>query len=132
MILSGYLICAKSYFSNAICCFLVLQKDHLIEYGKVVFLLDNITYRDAGIEDLPIIVDIYNSAIPGRMATADTEFISVNDRLDWFKEHNPKKRPLWVVEYEGEICGWISFESFYGRPAYNETVEEVKDLGIGL
>jgi L-amino acid N-acyltransferase YncA len=84
---------------------------------------ENITYRDASIEDLPIIVEIYNSTVPSRMVTADTELVSINDRLHWFKEHNPYKRPLWVVEYEGEICGWVSLESFYGRPAYNATAE---------
>lgn len=86
-------------------------------------MLCNIRFRNACIEDLPIIVDIYNSTVPSRMVTADTEFISINDRLDWFKEHNPNKRPLWVVEYEGKICGWVSFQSFYGRPAYNGTAE---------
>ena len=86
-------------------------------------MLNNITFRNACIEDLPIIVDIYNSTVPSRMVTADTEFISINDRLDWFKEHNPNKRPLWVVECDGRICGWVSFQSFYGRTAYNGTAE---------
>ncbi|AGK54450.1 phosphinothricin N-acetyltransferase [Bacillus sp. 1NLA3E] len=49
--------------------------------------------------------------------------ILFNDRLDWFNEHNPYKRPLWIVEYGGEICGWVSLQSFYGRPAYNATAE---------
>lgn len=86
-------------------------------------MLDNIVFKDANINDLPIIVDIYNSTISSRMVTADTEPVSINDRLDWFKEHNTSKRPLWIVEYEGEICGWVSLQSFYGRPAYNGTAE---------
>ncbi|MGG3892200.1 N-acetyltransferase family protein [Metabacillus fastidiosus] len=86
-------------------------------------MIDNITFKDANIEDLPIIVDIYNSTVSSRMVTADTEPVSIDDRLDWFKEHNSSKRPLWIVEYEGEICGWVSFQSFYGRPAYNRTAE---------
>ncbi len=85
--------------------------------------MENITFKDASVEDLPMIVDIYNSTIPSRMVTADTEPVSINDRLDWFHEHNPYKRPLWVVEYGGEICGWVSLQSFYGRPAYNATAE---------
>ena len=64
----------------------------------------NIRFRDAGNDDLQFIVDIYNSTIPGRMVTADTEAVSVEDRLAWFREHNPEKRPLWIVEYEGEPC----------------------------
>jgi L-amino acid N-acyltransferase YncA len=86
-------------------------------------MLKNITFKDASIEDLPIIVNIYNSTVPSRMVTADTEPVSINERFAWFKEHNPEKRPLWVVEFEGEICGWVSFQSFYGRPAYNGTAE---------
>jgi phosphinothricin acetyltransferase len=86
-------------------------------------MTENITFRDAKIEDLPIIVDIYNSTIPSRMVTADTEPVSINDRLQWFNDHNPYKRPLWVVGHEGEICGWVSLQSFYGRPAYNATAE---------
>ena len=82
-----------------------------------------IHFRIATLEDLPIIVNIYNSTIPSRMVTADTEPVSIDDRLEWFHEHTPSKRPLWVVEYEDEICGWVSLQSFYGRPAYNATAE---------
>jgi L-amino acid N-acyltransferase YncA len=30
---------------------------------------------------------------------------------------------LWVIEEAGVICGWLSFQSFYGRPAYHATAE---------
>lgn len=82
-----------------------------------------ITFRDATLEDLPRIVEIYNSTIPGRMVTADTEPVTVEDRLNWFHEHSPTKRPLWVVELDNTICGWVSLQDFYGRPAYNSTAE---------
>ena len=67
-------------------------------------MTEDVTLRNALIEDLQVIVDIYNSTIPGRMVTADTEPVSVNDKLRWFNEHNPEKRPLWIVEYEGKTC----------------------------
>ncbi|WP_413300493.1 N-acetyltransferase family protein [Bacillus sp. 1P10SD] len=86
-------------------------------------MYDAFTIRDAEISDLPIIVDIYNSTIAGRMVTADLEPISVDSRTQWFQEHSPSFRPLWVVESQGTICGWVSFQSFYGRPAYNGTAE---------
>ncbi|MCM0588842.1 MAG: N-acetyltransferase family protein [Gloeotrichia echinulata IR180] len=73
--------------------------------------------------DLPTIVAIYNAAIPSRMATADLEPVSVESRLAWFKGRSPSQRPLWVMEVEGTIAGWLSFQSFYGRPAYNRTAE---------
>ena len=84
---------------------------------------ENIKIRDARMEDLSAIVEIYNATIPGRMVTADTKPVSVQSREKWFEEHSPGFRPLWAMEYEHEICGWLSFQSFYGRPAYNSTVE---------
>ena len=81
------------------------------------------TIRHATETDLPAIVAIYNTAIPSRMATADLEPVSVESRLAWFKGRSPSQRPLWVVEVDGVIAGWLSFQSFYGRPAYSKTAE---------
>lgn len=80
-------------------------------------------FRNATKEDMPRIVQIYNSIIPGRMVTADTEPVSVESKMKWFEEHSPGKRPLWVVEHEHKTMGWVSFQSFYGRPAYDATSE---------
>ncbi|WP_027410549.1 GNAT family N-acetyltransferase [Anoxybacteroides tepidamans] len=79
--------------------------------------------RDAVYEDLQAIVDIYNETIPTRMVTADLEPVTVESRDPWFRAHSPEDRPLWVVEKKGRICAWISFQSFYGRPAYRHTAE---------
>jgi phosphinothricin acetyltransferase len=81
-------------------------------------------YRDATQSDLVRIVEIYNSTVPTRMVTADTELVTVESKQNWFEEHNSVNRPLWVVEnMKKEMIGWVSFQSFYGRPAYNATVE---------
>jgi phosphinothricin acetyltransferase len=82
-----------------------------------------VTIRDAIAADLATVVAIYNAAIPGRMATADTEPVSVDSRRSWFDEHSAGRRPLWVAEVDGAIAGWLSFQSFYGRPAYHATAE---------
>lgn len=79
--------------------------------------------RHALAADLPVIVAIYNASIPGRMATADTEPVTVAEREHWFREFDPGKRPLWVYEHEGAIVGWLGLRSYYGRPAYHRTVE---------
>ncbi len=78
--------------------------------------------RLAASHDLAPIVDIYNAAIPGRMATADTELVTVDSRRDWLHQRT-KERPLWVIEAGGEVAGWLSFESFHHRPAYHGTAE---------
>lgn len=86
-------------------------------------MFENVTIRNAELLDLPVIVDIYNSTIASRMVTADTEPVSVTSREQWFYDHTPSSRPLWVAESDGRICAWVSFQSFYGRPAYNATAE---------
>ncbi len=83
----------------------------------------NLLIRNAVIEDLASIVSIYNETIPGRLVTADLEPVTIESRIAWFEAHNPETRPLWVVEDEGKIIAWTSFQSFYGRPAYNATAE---------
>ncbi len=96
-------------------------------------------YRDAEQADLEKIVGIYNSTISSRMVTADTEPVSTESRQQWFNEHSSEKRPLWVIEDEhGEIIGWVSFQAFYGRPAYDNTSEisiylrdDQRGMGLG-
>ena len=80
--------------------------------------------RDATLEDLAPIVEIYNSIIPDRIVSADTEPVSVEQRLPWFYEHDPTRRPIRVAEEDGEVVGWLSLGDFWdGRPAYNGTAE---------
>jgi L-amino acid N-acyltransferase YncA len=79
--------------------------------------------RLAAPADLPAVVSIYNASIPGRMATADVEPMTLAEREDWFGALEPSRRPLWVYEHEGAIAGWLGLRSYYGRPAYHRTVE---------
>jgi L-amino acid N-acyltransferase YncA len=79
--------------------------------------------RAAAIEDLDAIVEIYNASIPGRLATADLEPVTVASRLEWFAAHTPDRRPLWVLEVDDKIRAWLSLRSFYGRDAYRHTAE---------
>ncbi|MGH2830819.1 MAG: GNAT family N-acetyltransferase [Actinomycetota bacterium] len=83
----------------------------------------SILIRDGFPSDLSAIIDIYNASIPGRLATADTVPVSVDSREAWFNEHSPNRRPLWVAILADSLVGWLSFQSFYGRPAYHATAE---------
>lgn len=94
--------------------------------------------EDAALEDLQAVVDIYNTTVAGRMVTADLEPVTVESRLVWFHEHNSHHRPLWVMRAEGKVVAWLSFQSFYGRAAYNATAEisiyvaeECRGAGVG-
>jgi phosphinothricin acetyltransferase len=100
--------------------------------------LQEYTIDYAQIEDLSEIITIYNSTISGRVATADLEPVTVDSRLTWFHEHNDYHRPLWVMKNGDHMIGWMSFQSFYGRPAYNGTAEisiyvadEYRGAGVG-
>ncbi|QYF93130.1 GNAT family N-acetyltransferase [Massilia sp. PAMC28688] len=87
------------------------------------------THRVARQQDLPVIVEIYNSTIASREVTADTEPVSVASRQQWFDDHDPERRPLWVIHAsddtaaDPEVIGWMSYSNFYGRPAYSGTAE---------
>lgn len=86
-------------------------------------------HRLATLDDLPSVVAIYNSTIASREVTADTAPITLESRLNWFHEHTPDRRPLWIIERaddsadQPEMLGWMSYSNFYGRPAYSGTAE---------
>lgn len=100
--------------------------------------MNNYSIVDASVNDLEKIVEIYNSTVSSRMVTADLEPITVESRMKWFEQHSPDFRPLWIMKLEDEIAAWFSFQSFYGRPAYNATAEisiyispEYRSRGLG-
>lgn len=91
-------------------------------------------------DDLPAIVEIYNSIVPTRMVTADLEPVTVEARRSWFEAHKSHTRPLWVLRDErtNTIAGWMSFDTFYPRAAYDGTVmiaiylaESCRGQGLG-
>lgn len=87
-------------------------------------IMNGIRFRNAGPEDLEKIVEIYNSTIASRMVTADVDEVSVESKHQWFEEHHPDTRPLWMAEDpEGKTVGWVSFSSFHERAAYSGTAE---------
>ena len=58
------------------------------------------------------------------MATADLQPVSIESKLDWFHKHNAFSRPIWIItDDSNQIIGWLSFQDFYGRPAYQGTAE---------
>lgn len=86
--------------------------------------MSQLKFKNAELSDLPKIVEIYNSTVASGIVTADTEKVSVENKMSWFYEHDLGKRPLWMVfDNSDEVVGWVSFQSFYGRPAYDKTCE---------
>ncbi len=80
--------------------------------------------RLAKIEDLVKIVEIYNQAIPSKKSTGDTVLLKPKERIDWFKNHEPKKYPIFVAELSKDIAGWISISPYRAdRGAFEYTAE---------
>ncbi|MFC4597861.1 GNAT family N-acetyltransferase [Cohnella hongkongensis] len=89
-------------------------------------------------EDLDRIVDIYNTTIASRSVTADLDPVTVQDRIQWFEEHSPDRRPIWVMKDGETIIAWLSFSRFHSRAAYDATAEisvyidpDYRSKGIG-
>lgn len=100
-----------------------------VRFRRTRRVSDVLTYlhRLATREDLPAIVDIYNSVIPERSATCDLEPITVASREAWFAESDPQRHPIWVGHMPGKpevVTGYVSLEPFLnGRRGYDVTAD---------
>jgi L-amino acid N-acyltransferase YncA len=79
--------------------------------------------RDAAESDLPAIINIYNAAIVTRIATAQLETVTLEERRGWLKEHSADRHPFWVLEIDRQIAGWLTLKPFLPRCAYRGTAE---------
>src|SRR5438105_3810387 len=84
---------------------------------------EELKIRDAVESDLPAIIKIYNAAIATRIATAQMEPITLEQRRGWLKEHSADRHPFWVLEIDRQIEGWLTLKPFLSRCAYRETAE---------
>jgi L-amino acid N-acyltransferase YncA len=84
---------------------------------------DAMKIRDAAESDLPAIIKIYNAAIATRVATAQLEPVTLEERRDWLKEHSADRHPFWVLEIDCQIAGWLTLKPFLPRCAYRGTAE---------
>jgi len=78
--------------------------------------------RQATINDLNSITEIYNEAILKTVATFDTEIKTLEENKFWFEEHGPKN-PILVAEENGLIVGFASLSKYSTRCAYSDTAE---------
>ncbi len=92
--------------------------------------------RDAVLDDLPAILEIYNDAVLNLTATFDLEEQTLEQRTLWFQKYGGIY-PLIVAELEGEVVGYTCLSTFREKPAYNRTAElsiylSSKHRGLGL
>jgi len=93
--------------------------------------------RDATINDLIAITQIYNEAILTTVATFDTEPKTLDEQKRWFMEHGPKN-PIMIAEENDVVLGWASLSKWSDRCAYANAAEislyvkeEHRGRGIG-
>lgn len=78
--------------------------------------------RKALESDVPFITEVYNDAILNTTATFDTEIKTIDDRMQWLKNHD-SKHPVLIAEENNIKKGWASLTMWSDRCAYEATAE---------
>jgi L-amino acid N-acyltransferase YncA len=79
--------------------------------------------RDAVEADLPAIIKIYNAAVATRIATAQLDPVTLEERRNWLNEHSPDRHPFWVLRIGRQVAGWLTLKPFLPRCAYRRSAE---------
>jgi len=80
--------------------------------------------RIANEDDFEAVIRIYNHAVDEKFATADTEYVTVESRKEWFVQHSPETYPIYIAEENGQVVGWCSLSPHRpGRKALNKVAE---------
>lgn len=75
-------------------------------------------------KDYQRVLDILNDAIEKRIYTAQLRKAIMEERQSWFIQHTQPKQPMFVIEAEGEVMGWIALTEFRaGREGFRFTSE---------
>jgi len=75
-------------------------------------------------KDYQRVLDILNDAIEKRIFTAQLTKATMEGRKSWFIHHAHPKHPMFVIEAEGEVMGWITLTEYRaGREGFRFTSE---------
>jgi len=78
--------------------------------------------RDALLEDVPAITEIYAHAVLNTVATLDTEQPTIASQTEWFHHHD-KDHPVIVAVQDGVVVGWGSLSVWSPKQGYRTTAE---------
>ncbi|HWB25804.1 MAG TPA: GNAT family N-acetyltransferase [Chitinophagaceae bacterium] len=79
--------------------------------------------REAILNDLPVLLDIYNDIVLNTTAVYDYEPHTLEMRRQWFETKQLQGFPVFVAEEEGKIVGFSSIGPFRAWAAYKYSVE---------
>lgn len=86
--------------------------------------MSHLRIREAAIQDLPRLTEIYNHYVRETAITFDIEEYTVETRRSWYDEHAPEGRhQLLVAEQGGEVMGYVATGPFRAKRAYETSVE---------
>lgn len=79
--------------------------------------------RTATEQDMPRLLDIYNYEVRNGTATFDLHVKTMEERMEWFRQHNVGNHPLIVAEMDGQVVGYATLSSYRPKAAYSAAVE---------
>lgn len=89
-------------------------------------MIAKLNVRPADADDLKHILYIYNQGIEDRIATLEENPKDMDFMRNWFENDHNDRYIVIVAEYNEEIIGWASLNSYSSRSAY----DGVADLSI--
>lgn len=78
--------------------------------------------REATVQDVPRLTEIYNLSVTGSTATFELIPQTIKERMEWFSEHGGRY-PLLVAEVDSVVAGYSCISRYRPKPGYNFTVE---------
>ncbi len=99
---------------------------------KVNGLAGNVKNRDgvmeksirfATVNDLSVILEIFNEVIANTTAIYQNELMTWQQIVNWFGNKQSHSWPILVVEQEGRAVGFATYGPFRERECYQSTVE---------
>ena len=97
-----------------------------------------IDLRDATIDDLPTIMEIYNDAVLNTTAIWNDVLVDLENRKEWFKLRQERGFPVIVAIKDGAVAGYASYGDWRAFDGYRHTREhsiyvhkDARGAGIG-
>ncbi len=85
--------------------------------------MGEIETADAGEEDLPGILAIYNDAIANSTAVFSDRPATLDERREWLAARRAQDFPVLVARGRGEVLAFATYGGFRTWPGYHLTVE---------
>ena len=94
--------------------------------------------REAIVDDLPALTEIYNAAVRERLAAPDLTPRTLEERRVWWQAHQYPCYPILVAEEAGGMLGYAALSSWVSGDVYAHTAEaglyvapEAQGQGLG-